>query len=206
MAERTHIPSSPACGAVGDILADALDGLLKPEDEATVCRIWPPARPARPCLKKRGKAASGWSFSRRSQRFRPGLLEKILARTGPGQAAGLGGHTACGVRDMPYGPIPPAWQRRDLHGLRSPLCRAATAHDRGDGVLFDRADAEYDRGSLEWPAGLADLRPTAVRSFMERRLTTASVPIIRYYDHLRFVYEVESVKEMARRNPTRRNP
>jgi hypothetical protein len=46
---------------------------------------------------------------------------------------------------------------------------------------------------------LADLRPTAVRSFMERRLTMASTPIIRYYDHLRFVYEVESrMRELKR--------
>ena len=35
MAERTHIPSSPACGQWETLLADALDGLLKPEDEAT---------------------------------------------------------------------------------------------------------------------------------------------------------------------------
>jgi hypothetical protein len=47
---------------------------------------------------------------------------------------------------------------------------------------------------------LADLRPTAVRSFMERRLTMASTPIIRYYDHLRFVYEVESRMRELRRN------
>ena len=39
---------------------------------------------------------------------------------------------------------------------------------------------------------LSDLRPTAVRSFMERQLNMASVPIIRYYDHLRLVYEVQS--------------
>jgi hypothetical protein len=39
---------------------------------------------------------------------------------------------------------------------------------------------------------LADLRPHAVRSYMERQLTMASVPIVRYYDHLRFVYEVEA--------------
>jgi hypothetical protein len=39
---------------------------------------------------------------------------------------------------------------------------------------------------------LADLRPRAVRSYMERQLTMASVPIVRYYDHLRFVYEVEA--------------
>ena len=35
MAERTYIPSSPACGQWETLLADALDGLLKPEDEAT---------------------------------------------------------------------------------------------------------------------------------------------------------------------------
>jgi hypothetical protein len=46
---------------------------------------------------------------------------------------------------------------------------------------------------------LADLRPTAVRSFMERRLMTASVPIVRYYDHLRLVYEVESRMRELRR-------
>jgi hypothetical protein len=44
---------------------------------------------------------------------------------------------------------------------------------------------------------LADLRPRAVRSYMERQLNMASVPIVRYYDHLRFVYEVESkVRQM----------
>ena len=47
---------------------------------------------------------------------------------------------------------------------------------------------------------LADLRPAAVRSFMERRLTTASIPIVRYYDHLRFAYEVESRMRELRRS------
>jgi hypothetical protein len=46
---------------------------------------------------------------------------------------------------------------------------------------------------------LSDLRPTAVRSFVERRVTMASTPIIRYYDHLRFVYEVESRMRELRR-------
>jgi hypothetical protein len=47
---------------------------------------------------------------------------------------------------------------------------------------------------------LSNLRPSAVRSFMERRLTMASTPIIRYYDHLRLVYEVESRMRELRRN------
>jgi len=46
---------------------------------------------------------------------------------------------------------------------------------------------------------LSDLRPATLRSFMERRLTLASTPIIRYYDHLRFVYEVESRMRELRR-------
>jgi hypothetical protein len=46
---------------------------------------------------------------------------------------------------------------------------------------------------------VSDLRPTAVRSVLERRIMTASTPIVRYYDHLRFVYEVESrMKELRR--------
>jgi hypothetical protein len=46
---------------------------------------------------------------------------------------------------------------------------------------------------------LSNLRPTAVRSFMERRLTVASTPIIRYYDHMRLVYEVQTRMRELRR-------
>ena len=34
MPERTNIPASPACGQWETLLADALDGLLSPQDEA----------------------------------------------------------------------------------------------------------------------------------------------------------------------------
>jgi hypothetical protein len=49
---------------------------------------------------------------------------------------------------------------------------------------------------------LSDLRPSSVRSFVERRVTMASTPIVRYYDHLRFVYEVESRMRELRRTET----
>ncbi|HEV2274410.1 MAG TPA: zf-HC2 domain-containing protein, partial [Acidobacteriaceae bacterium] len=35
MADRGNIPNSPACGLWETLLADALDGLLRPEDEVT---------------------------------------------------------------------------------------------------------------------------------------------------------------------------
>jgi hypothetical protein len=46
---------------------------------------------------------------------------------------------------------------------------------------------------------LSDLRPSAARSFVERRLMMASTPIIRYYDHMRLVYEVQTRMRELRR-------
>jgi hypothetical protein len=47
---------------------------------------------------------------------------------------------------------------------------------------------------------MEDLRPASLRSAVEKRIMTASTPIVRYYDHLRFVYEVESTVRELRRN------
>src|SRR5260370_34745203 len=47
---------------------------------------------------------------------------------------------------------------------------------------------------------LADLKPSTLRSLVQRRLTMASTPIIRYYDNLRLVYEVQSRVRELRRN------
>jgi hypothetical protein len=50
---------------------------------------------------------------------------------------------------------------------------------------------------------LSDLRPgsfpSQARSFLERRFTMASTPIIRYYDHSRLVYEVQTRMRELRR-------
>jgi len=54
---------------------------------------------------------------------------------------------------------------------------------------------------------LSDLRPSALRSvpgaarsFLERRLTMASTPIVRYYDHSRLAYEVQTQMRELRRS------
>jgi hypothetical protein len=45
---------------------------------------------------------------------------------------------------------------------------------------------------------LSDLRPSAISSFMERRLTMAYTPIIRYYDNSRLAYEVQTTMRELR--------
>jgi len=194
MAERTNIPSSPACGLWETLLADALDGLLKPEDEATfsahmaVC-------PACTALFEEARRGREWlEFLSPEPEVPAGLLDKILAQTGPGQVAGFGLVTGSGN----VVPMTPAWQRPGFVGrvrrFAEPrlLMTAAMA-------FFSIALTLNLTGVRLTSLRLSDLRPSAVRSFMERRLTMASTPIIRYYDHLRLVYEVQSRMRELRR-------
>jgi hypothetical protein len=194
MAEFTNIPSSPACGQWETRLADALDGLLTPEDETTfnahkaVC-------PACAALYEQARRGREWlEFLSPEPEVPAGLFERILAQTGPGQVAGYG--LVAGNSNVL--PMPPAWQRPGFVGqvrrFAEPrlLMTAAMA-------FFSIALTLNLTGIRLTSLRLADLRPTAVRSYMERRLTMASTPIIRYYDHLRFVYEVESRMRELRR-------
>jgi hypothetical protein len=198
MAERTNIPNSPECGLWETLLADALDGLLRPEDEAiftahmAVC-------PFCPALYEESKRGREWlEFLSPEPEVPAGLLDKILAQTGPGQVAGYG--LVPGSGDVL--PIPQPWQHPGFMG-RVVLQARRFAEPR---LLMTAAMAFFSialtlnltdvhLSSLR----LSDLRPSALRSFMERRVTMASTPIIRYYDHLRFVYEVETrMREMRR--------
>jgi hypothetical protein len=201
MAERTNIPSSPECGLWETLLADALDGLLKPENEATftahmaVC-------PACTALFEESRRGREWlEFLSPEPEVPAGLLDKILAQTGPGQVAGYGLVTS----DSNVVPMPPAWQRPGFMGqirrFAEPrlLMTAAMAFFS---IALTLNLTNVRLSSLR----LSDLRPSSVRSFMERRITMASTPIIRYYDHLRFVYEVESrMRELRRTSESEDN-
>ena len=118
MAERTINPNSPACGQWETVLAEALDGLLKPADEAAfsahmaVC-------PACTALFEEARRGREWlEFLSPEPEVPAGLLEKILARTGPGQVAGYG--LVAGWRQRVC-PMPPAWQRPGFMGLSGVL-------------------------------------------------------------------------------------
>ena len=201
MAELTHIPGSAVCGEWGTLLADAQDGLLKPEDEARLTEHMA-ACTACAALYEEARKGREWLEFLSPEPIAPhGLLEKILAHTGPGHAAGAGWGLG-GVLLAPAGTaaipafVPPVWQQPGfLARMRSSvqprlLMTAAMA-------FFSIALTLNMAGVRLTSLRLADLRPQMVRSFMERQLTMASVPIVRYYDHLRFVYEVESrVREL----------
>jgi hypothetical protein len=195
MSSSTHIPNSPACGLWETLLADALDGLLRPEDEATfsghmaIC-------PACTALFEEARRGREWlEFLAAEPEVPEGLLAKILASTGPGQVAGYG-LVAAGSATAP---VLQPWERP---GIMARVRRFAEPRLMMTAAMafFSIALTLNLTGVRLSDLRLADLRPSAVRSFMERRLTMASTPIIRYYDHLRLVYEVQSRMRELRRS------
>ncbi len=208
MLDRTHIPNSPACGQWETLLTDALDGLLRPEDEVTF-NAHMAGCPSCTALFDEARRGREWlEFLSAEPEVPAGLLDKILAQTGPGQVAGYG-LASSGIHGLPIatgslstrkGRVSgiPAWQRPGFMGyvrrFAEPRLMMTAAM-----AFFSIALTLNLTGVKITSLRLSDLRPTAVRSFMERRLTMASTPIIRYYDHLRFVYEVQSRMRELRR-------
>jgi hypothetical protein len=195
MTERIHIPNSPECGRWETLLADALDGVLRPEDEAGFTAHMA-ACPTCTALFEEARRGREWlEFLSPEPEIPEGLLDRLLAATGPGQAAGYGLVAADGA-DVA---MPEPWQKPGFMGwvkrFAEPrlLMTAAMA-------FFSIALTLNLTGVKLSDLRAEDLRPSAVRSFMERRLAMASTPIIRYYDHLRLVYEVESRMRELRQN------
>jgi hypothetical protein len=201
MAERTHIPSSQACGEWETLLADALDGLLMAEDQAKFMAHLA-ACPACAALYEESRKGREWlEFLSPDPEPPAGLLEKILAKTGPGQKA------AAEMMPVPAGAgmvpafVPPVWQQpgfmaRVRSAMQPRLMMTAAMAFFSIALTLNMTGVRVSEIRVT-PLRLADLRPRAVRAYMERQLNMASVPIVRYYDHLRFVYEVESrVREL----------
>jgi len=200
MTERTNIPSSAACGQWETLLADALDGLLKPEDEATFNAHMATCAACTALYEEARRGREWLEFLSPEPEVPAGLLERILTNTGPGQAADLGLAAEGNVLPLPQMGIP-AWQKPGFMGFvrrfAEPRLMMTAAM-----AFFSIALTLNMTGVRVSTLRLSDLRPLAVRSFMERQLTMASVPIIRYYDHLRFVYEVESKMRQLRGTTT----
>jgi hypothetical protein len=200
MEERTFIPGSPACGQWETLLTDALDGLLSAEDEATFI-AHRSACPACAVLYEEARKGREWlEFLAPEPETPAGLFDKILARTGPGQEADYG-LVAGGGNLLP---MPPAWQRP---GFRGRLRRFAEPRLMMTAAMafFSIAMTLSLTGVRLSSARISDLRPGTVaalpgtaRSFLERQLSMASTPIIRYYDHLRLVYEVQTTMRELR--------
>jgi len=211
MPERTHIPTSPACGQWETLLADALDGLLRPEDEATFSSHMGGCAACTALFEEARRGREWLSFLSAEPEVPAGLLDRILAQTGPGQTAesrvlAEGNGAAVITAGVPLqkrrAKSVPAWQRPGLMGhlrrFAEPRLMMTAAM-----AFFSIALTLNMTGIRITRLRLADLKPSSIRMYMERQITVAYTPIVRYYDHLRLVYEVQSrVRELRRNSET----
>jgi hypothetical protein len=208
MADRIHIPNSPACGLWETLLADALDGMLRTEDEATFSGHMASCAACTALFEEARRGREWLEFLAAEPEVPGGLLDKILAQTGPGQTAGFGlvkddelvPATPGGIPLAKGRPIAvPAWQRPGFMGFvrrfAEPRLMMTAAM-----AFFSIALTLNLTGVRLSSIKMSDLKPAALRSLVQRRLTMASTPIIRYYDNLRLVYEVQSRVRELRRN------
>lgn len=195
MSEHANIPNSAACGQWETLLADALDGLLKPEDEATFTSHMANCAGCAALFEEARRGREWLEFLSPEPEVPEGLLTRILASTGPGQVGGYGLVTG----ESQVMPILPAWQRP---GLVARIRRFAEPRLMMTAAMafFSIALTLNLTGVRLSDLKLSNLKPSAVRLFMQRQLTVASTPIIRYYDHLRLVYEVETRVQQLRRS------
>lgn len=189
MEERTNIPNSAACEVWEMLLADALDGLLAPRDEALFTAHKANCQACAVLFEQARQGREWLEFLAPEPEVPAGLVDRILAHTGPEYRQSY--PVAAGAGAMVLPGLTPAWQRPGFMGFvrrwAEPRLMMTAAM-----AFFSIALTLNLFGIRLSQIRLSDLRPTAVRSFMERRLTMASVPIIRYYDHLHLVYQMQS--------------
>src|SRR3974377_1247059 len=119
MADRVHIPNSPACGQWETLLADALDGLLRPEDEATFSSHMAGCQACTALFEEARRGREWLEFLSPEPEVPAGLLDKILAQTGPGQVAGFGivpGPATVLPPPQPRKAAVPSWQKPGFMG------------------------------------------------------------------------------------------
>ena len=205
--DRANIPNSPACGHWETLLVDAMDGLLRPEDEAAFSSHMATCASCAEMFEQVRRGREWLEFLAPEPEVPAYLLDRILIETGRGKmdsgklivasGPGAGMNVSGNVLTMI-----PAWQQP---GFAARMRRFAEPR-----LLMTAAMAFFSIALTLSMTGVrftaikvADLRPASVRSALEKRIMTASTPIIRYYDHLRFVYEVESrMRELRRSTET----
>jgi hypothetical protein len=206
---RVNFPTSPECGEWETLLADALDGLLRPEQEGTFSSHMATCAYCAEMFEQARRGREWLEILAPEPEVPAHLLDKILAGTGhgkPGEGKFAPGNLAVagGPSDNVLTMLPP-WQQPGFAGrmrrFAEPrlLMTAAMA-------FFSIALTLSMTGVRFTAIKMADLRPASLRSAVEKRIMTASTPIVRYYDHLRFVYEVESTVREMRRNTENQPP
>ena len=200
---RGIFPSSPACGQWETLLADALDGLLRPEDEATFATHMAGCAACTEMFEEARRGREWLEFLSPEPEVPAHLLEKILTGTGHGQAT-PGRLAVAGAPSVMA--MPPVWQQT---GFSARMWRFAEPRLMMTAAMafFSIALTLNLTGIRLTGLRLSDMTPANIQNALSRQIYGAKSQMVRYYDNLRFVYEVElKMREFRRDEETSRPP
>jgi hypothetical protein len=204
MSERKDNPPSgePSrvlrCDEWESLMADALDGTLSPADAAAFTRHQGECALCSQMLKETQQGMAWMEYLVEPPPVPDGLMEKILARTSerlqPGVAAGV----AAPLRPQP---ARSAWYRRPMPVLVPVLRQVFEPR-----LLMTAAMAFFSIALTLNLTGIkltqvhaADLRPARLKATLTRQYYSTNEQVMKYYENLRVVYEMEArVRELRR--------
>jgi hypothetical protein len=201
MSDRTPFEKNPRtlqCEEWEALLADALDGALTDEDRASFDLH---TAECATCPEMLGEAEKGqqWlQFLHPEPQIPAGLLQKILTQT-----TGAALPTIAASANVAVMPLPSATGKAEWKHFAVPAGMRRFVEPR---MMMTAAMAFFSIALTLNMAGVRftslktqDLRPSALRSNLQRQFYTAKAPVVRYYENLRVVYEVESRMRELRR-------
>ena len=177
------------------LLADALDGVMPAADNASFESHSHTCAACASLLAQSRQGQEWMRFLHFEPEATPDLMERILARTSGAVAerplAVYGAPIAAGPGVMP---LP---RRRFVWDTRLMMTAAM--------AFFSIALTLNLAGVQLTHLKLSDLTPASIESNLTRQFYGAKSEVVRYYDNLRFVYEVESkMRELRRDEDTQR--
>ncbi len=182
------------CDEWENLMADALDGTLSPADAAAFSRHQDECALCSQMLKETQQGKSWMQYLVEEPQVPEGLLEKILTRTSERSQQGVMPGVVAAVRPQP---IRSAWYRRPMPVLRQVfeprlMMTAAMA-------FFSIALTLNLTGIKLTELHAADLQPSRMKATLTRQYYSTNEQVMKYYENLRVVYEMEArVRELRR--------
>ena len=207
MSEREQNKPSGSSGRVlrcdewESLIADALDGTLSPADAAAFARHHGECALCAQMLKETQQGKAWIDYLTLEPEVPADLLQKILARTSGRSVSGEEAGVVPGV-PLPVRAVPArsAWHRV------LPVVRQVARQAFEPRLMMTAAMAFFSIALTLNLTGIkltevraADLRPSRMRATLTRQYYSTNEQVMKYYENLRLVYEMEArVRELRR--------
>jgi hypothetical protein len=187
------------CDEWENLIADALDGSLSAADTAAFTRHHNECALCARMLKETQQGKAWLEYLTLEPEVPSGLMAKILTQTSGRLDASAEAGVATPVRAVP---VRPAW-----HGLRlTPHMRQAARQVLEPRLLMTAAMAFFSVALTLNLTGIkltglrpSDLQPARLRATVTRQYYSTNEQVMKYYENLRVVYEMEArVRELRR--------